>query len=244
MSQESSDSRLVTTVGDLPEVADLATMLSEAARLWEAEGSVQGTLQAIADSAVETVPGADYAGVSLVRPPHTITTPAATDDLVRDSDAVQGSLGEGPCVDAVWEQRTVRVDDLASDPRWPAFGPRAAALGVRSMLAFRLFTEGDSWGALNLYSRRTCAFGAGSEFVGQLFASHASIALAGSQEIAELNEALTTRDLIGQAKGILMERHKISADAAFGMMVSTSHSSRMRLIDVAKWLAKPIPPPH
>jgi GAF domain-containing protein len=220
------------------EVRDLATLLSEAARSWESEGSVQDTLQAIAMSAVDTVPGADYAGVSLVQAPRTITTPAATDDLVRDADAVQSSLGEGPCVDAVWERRTVRVDDLGADSRWPLFGPRAAALGVRSMLAFRLFTEEHSWGALNLYSRRPHAFGEGAEFVGQLFASHASIALAGSQEIAQLNEALATRDLIGLAKGILVERHKISPEAAFGMLVATSHSSKMKLAEVAAWLVR------
>src|SRR3977135_3548191 len=141
---------------DLPApdvVRDLATLLSEAARSWEAEGSVEDTLQAIALSAVDTVPGADYAGVSLVQRPRTITTPAATDDLVRDADAVQWSLGEGPCVDAVWERRAVRAGDLCADSRWPLFGPRAAALGVRSMLAFRLFTEEDNWGTLNLYSR-------------------------------------------------------------------------------------------
>lgn len=220
----------------------MATLLSEAARSWEAEGSVQDTLQAIALSAVDTVPGADYAGVSLVEAPRTISTPAATDDLVRAADAVQASLGEGPCVDAVWERRTVRVDDLANDARWPAFGPKAAALGVRSMLAFRLFTEQDNWGALNLYSRRPGAFGEGSEFVGQLFASHASIALAGSQEIAQLNDALATRDLIGLAKGILVERHRITPEAAFGMLVSTSHSSRMKLVDVAKWLVEAVEP--
>ena len=226
---------------DLPaadEVRDLATLLSEAARSWEAEGSVEDTLQAIALSAVDTVPGADYAGVSLVQRPRTITTPAATDDLVRDVDAVQSSLGEGPCVDAVWERRTVRADDLCADSRWPLFGPRAAALGVRSMLAFRLFTEEANWGALNLYSRRPYAFGEGAEFVGQLFASHASIALAGSQEIAQLNEALATRDLIGLAKGILVERHKISPEAAFGMLVATSHSSKMKLAEVAAWLVR------
>jgi GAF domain-containing protein len=217
-------------------IADLATRLSEAAQSWEAEGTLEDTLLAIAASAVDTVPGADYAGVSLIRPPNTITTPAATDDLVREADAVQASLGEGPCVEALWDKRTVRVDDLANDVRWPAFGPRAVALGVVSMLAFRLFSGGDSWGALNLYSRKPQAFDESSEFVGQLFASHASIALAGSQEITRLVADVRTRYVIGQATGILMERHEISSDDAYEMLVATSSSSKMRIAEVATWL--------
>jgi GAF domain-containing protein len=222
-------------------IADLATQLSEAAQSWEAEGSLEDTLNAIALSAVETVPGADYAGVSLIRPPNTITTPAATDDLVREADAVQALLGEGPCVEALWEKRTVRVDDLASDSRWPAFGPRAVALGVGSMLAFRLFSGGDSWGALNLYSRKPQAFDESSEFVGQLFASHASIALAGSQEITQLAADLQTRHLVGKATGILMERHKIGSQEADEMLMSTSTSSKMKISEVAAWLVSTSP---
>jgi GAF domain-containing protein len=217
-------------------MANLATELSEAAHSWEAEGSLDDTLNAIAISAVEIVPGAEYAGVSLIKPPHTITTPAATDDLVRETDAVQASLREGPCVEALWEKRTVRVDDLATDPRWPNFAPRAVALGVSSMLAFRLFTSADSWGALNLYSRKTSAFDTTSEFIGQLFASHASIALAGSQEVSHLAAELTERDQLGRATGILMERHHISGDGAYNMLLTTSTSSRMTIDAVAAWL--------
>ena len=220
-------------------MADLATQLSEAAHSWEAEGSLEDTLNAIAISAVETVPGAEFAGVSLIRSPHTITTPAATDDLVRQADAIQAELGQGPCVEALWEKRTVRVDNLATDRRWPQFGPRAVDLGVASMLAFRLFTAGDSWGALNLYSRKANAFDLASEFAGQLFASHASIALAGSQEITHLTAEMASRDVLGRATGILMERHAITSDEAHEMLVTTSASSRMTLLDVATWLVTP-----
>ena len=214
-------------------VSNLATLLSEAAQLWAAEGSLEDTLIAIAFSAVETIPGADYAGASLIRSPHTITTPAATDDLVRDADSIQSLTGEGPCVDALWEQRTVRVDDLATDPRWPTFGPSAVALGVASMLAFRLFTGGDSWGALNLYSRKTDAFDEASEFVGLLFASHASIALAGSQQLRQVTADLNTGELIGKATGILMERHKIRSSDAYDMLVARSKRGMLSIAEVA-----------
>ena len=242
-SDPTADKTVKSSATSVDTMAKLAIQLSEAAHSWEAEGTLEDTLNAIALSAVETVPGAEYAGVSLIRLPHTITTPAATDDLVRETDSVQSSLGEGPCVEALWERRTVRVDDLATDARWPNFGPQAVALGVASMLAFRLFTVGDSWGALNLYSRKVGAFDETSEFAGQLFASHASIALAGSQEITQLTAELASRDLVGKATGILMERHRINSEAAHEMLVATSMSSRMSLHDVAEWLVKTPPGP-
>lgn len=222
------------SVGSLP---DLASLLSEAAHAWVAEGTLEDTLNAIAISAVEMVPGVDYAGVSLVRPPHSITTPAATDDLVREADAIQESLAEGPCVDAVWERRTVRVDDLALDRRWPAFGPKAVALGVTSMLAFRLFTASDTWGALNLYSRRASAFDETSEFVGRLFASHASIALAGSQEIYKLAAQIAEREVVSRATGIMMERHKIDSAAALALLQEASASRGEHLAGLSASLA-------
>jgi GAF domain-containing protein len=238
------DTALANSPNKADAMANLATELSEAAHTWEAEGSLDDTLNAIAISAVEIVPGAEYAGVSLIKPPHTITTPAATDDLVRETDAVQASLREGPCVEALWEKRTVRVDNLATDTRWPNFAPRAVELGVSSMLAFRLFTSDDSWGALNLYSRKTGAFDTTSEFIGQLFASHASIALAGSQEVSHLFLELAGRDQIGRATGILMERHQITADGAYEMLLATSTSSRMTIDEVAASLCSTLGNPE
>jgi len=219
-------------------LTDLATLLSVAAQSWEEEGTLEDTLNAIAQSAVDMVPGADYAGVSLVRPPHTISTPAATEDLVRATDAIQESLAEGPCVSAVWQERMVRVDDLANDLRWPRFGPQAVELGVASMLAFRLFSGRDTWGALNLYSRRTQAFDETSEFVGQLLASHASIALAGSREISQLTAELNTRNLVDRATGVLMERHGIGAAAAHDMLVATANASARSLAEVSAWMTE------
>jgi len=217
-------------------LTDLATLLSKAAESWEEEGTLEDTLNAIAQSAVDMVPGADYAGVSLVQPPHNISTPAATDDLVRATDAIQESLAEGPCVSAAWQERMVRVDDLANDLRWPRFGPRAVSLGVASMLAFRLFSGRDTWGALNLYSRHTQSFDETSEFVGQLLASHASIALAGSREISQLTAELNTRNLTDRATGVLMERHGIGSAGALDMLAATARASGRSLSDVATWM--------
>jgi GAF domain-containing protein len=119
---------------------------------------------------------------------------------------VQYETGEGPCLDAARHQETVRSDDLRTDTRWPRFARQAAALGVRSMLSFQLFAGGDSFGALNLYAADPAAFGPDSEKTGLLLASHAALAMAAARTEAGLLTALDSREMIGQAKGILMER--------------------------------------
>ncbi len=155
-----------------------------------------------------------YAGISEVRGRRDIDTPAWTAELVRNSDAAQYETAQGPCLDAIYVQQTVRVSDMASENRWPDFAKRAVELGVGSMLSFQLYVVGDNLGALNLYSRERDAFDDESEHVGLLFASHAAVAMAGAQRNEQLNRAMGTRDLVGQAKGILMERHKLTADEA------------------------------
>jgi GAF domain-containing protein len=131
----------------------------------------------------------------------------------------------------------VSVPDLASEQRWPDFSARAAALGVGSMLSFQLFVEGDNLGALNLYSSESDAFDDESEQVGLLFASHAAVAFADAQKLDQLNSAVETRDLIGQAKGILMERYRISAEQAFRVLTRVSQQRNRKLRDLAAELA-------
>jgi GAF domain-containing protein len=214
----------------------LASALTEVARTLGTKRSVQETVQAIVLSSVATIPGAEYAGISLVRRRRTIETVAHSDEFVRRADLLQYEIGEGPCLDAAWNQDIYRVEDLSVEDRWPRFCPRAAELGVRSILAFRLYVIGDDMGALNLYSRRPGAFDEQSEQVGRLFAAQAAVALAGSQREQRLAEAIQTRDLIGQAKGMLMERHGISGEQAFLMLVETSQRANIKLRDVAEYL--------
>src|ERR687890_2532012 len=106
----------------------------------------------------------------------------------------------------MWHQQTVRVDDLAADPRWPVLGPRAGERGVGSMLCLQLFVHKDTLGALDLLAHERSAFTDESEHVGLLLASHAAIAAADAQHLENVTSALANRDVIGQAKGILMER--------------------------------------
>ena len=208
--------------------------MSRVARLLQEEhGDVEDTLQAIAASAVRTVPHAEDCGISYVMGRREVRPRASTSELPSAVDELQGRLGQGPCLDAIWEQQVVRVGDVAADGRWPRFSEAAAALGVRSMLCFRLFVVEDRLGALNMYSREPQAFGGDAEEIGLVFASHAAVALAGAEHEERLRTGMSHRDVIGQAKGILMERHKITADQAFGVLVRVSQETNRRLFDIA-----------
>jgi transcriptional regulator with GAF, ATPase, and Fis domain len=217
---------------------DLATKLSDLARALQDEDDVKATLQAIADAAVGTVPGAQYAGLSVVHRRREVSTRAGTADLVFQVDRAQYETGEGPCLDAVYEKQTVHLPDMSSEERWPQFTHRAAEHGVGSMLSFQLFVQEDNLGALNLYSAEKHAFDEDSEHIGLLFASHAAVAMSGAQRQEHLNKAIAARDVIGQAKGILMERYKLTADQAFSVLARASQHSNTKLIDVARSVAE------
>ncbi|MCG5457454.1 GAF and ANTAR domain-containing protein [Micromonospora sp. PSH03] len=217
-------------------VDDLAAKLSDLARRLQHEDSVEATLQAIAGAAVGTVPGAEQAALSVVEHRREIHTRAGTSDLVYAVDRVQYEVGEGPCLSAVYEQQTVHVPDMTVEGRWPRFTQRAAELGVSSMLSFQLYVQDDNLGALNLYSSRTHAFDDDSAHVGLLFAAHAAVAMSGAQHLEQLNQAISVRDVIGQAKGILMERHKLTADQAFAVLARASQNTNRKLVDVARYL--------
>lgn len=130
----------------------------------------------------------------------------------------------------------MRIEDIREEDRWPRFAGRAADLGVRSMLSFQLFVTGSTMGALNLYSSRPGAFGEESESVGLVFASHAAVALVSAQHEEHLRAALASRDLIGQAKGILMNQFRITADQAFQVLVRASSHTNRKLVDIAEEL--------
>ena len=136
----------------------------------------------------------------------------------------------------MWEHQTVRLADIAADQRWPEFTRRAAHLGLRSMLSFQLYVVRDNLGALNLYSDEPGAFTDESEYIGLMFAAHAAVALIGAQQQQNMTLAVSMRDLIGQAKGILMERHRITAEQAFDLLVRASQRTNTKLADIARVL--------
>jgi transcriptional regulator with GAF, ATPase, and Fis domain len=216
----------------------LADRLSDLARTLQAHTDTEEVLAEVVAAAVRLIPGAEEASISVVVARRSVSSRFPTGELPNQVDALQEETGQGPCLDAVYEQRTVRVSDMATDERWPEFAARAAEVGAASMLSFQLYVEGDNLGALNLYSRQPDAFTDESEHVGLLFASHAAVAFAGAQHMDHLHVGMATRDLIGQAKGILMERYKVTADQAFRMLVRVSNDTNRPLRSVAGELAR------
>jgi GAF domain-containing protein len=214
---------------------DVAEALRDVARSLQAQPDVQHVVDGIAAAVTDTVPGAEAAGVSL-REGKVLQTVAATSDLVERLNAIEHDLGEGPCLQAMIEHRSYRIDDMSTDTRWPRFALAARASGIQSMLGYRLFTSGRTLGTLNLYSSKLKAFDAQAEVVGELFAAHAAIALIGSTQQADWQTALGSRDLIGMAKGILMHREHITDEQAFALLVTTSQKAGIKIHDLAVWL--------
>jgi len=215
---------------------DLAGQLAQLARLLESEDDVDATLDAIVHGAVGTVPGAGHASISVIKRRREVQTRAATDQLPRAVDSAQYEAGQGPCLDSLFEQETVRVADMATEQRWPDFGTRAAELGVGSMLSVQLYVDGDDLGALNLIGEQPDAFDDDAEHVALLFASHAAVAMAGVQKQEQLRSAMQTRDLIGQAKGILVERFRLTGEQAFRLLVRVSQTTNRKVPDIAEEL--------
>jgi transcriptional regulator with GAF, ATPase, and Fis domain len=216
---------------------------AEMARALIAEDDVQRTLQKIVDLAVETIDGCDHAGITFMKGKN-VTTPAASDDVPRTVDAIQYRTGEGPCLSAIRDHEVFETGDLGREARWPAFSVEAQReTGVTSMLACRLFVEGDTLGSLNLYSKAADAFDEASSTVGLVFAAHAAVALSTALHDEQMEEALLSRDLIGQAKGILMAREGITADQAFEMLRRASQRLNVKLRDVAGEIVSPGQPP-
>ncbi|WP_432511431.1 GAF and ANTAR domain-containing protein [Kineococcus sp. SYSU DK001] len=216
----------------------VAAALAALARDLQREKAPVGVMQQVLDAAVAMVDGAGGGSISLVRGRRRIWSAAVTDDVARRVDAAQEDAGQGPCLDAMTAEPVVRTDDLGADPRWPALAAPARQLGVRSVLCFHLFVHGNTLGGLNLLSREPAAFDAESEAVGSMIAAHAAVALADAQQFDDLRTALGNRDLIGQAKGILMERFKVDADQAFAVLTRISQDRNVKLHHLAERLAR------
>ena len=214
----------------------MARVFAETARSMANEAGVHRTLERICQLAVATIPGCQYASVTLVAG-RRVTAEGATDELAVAVDRIQYEAGEGPCLNAIDTHEVFQSNDLRTEERWPAFAQRAAAeTGVRSMLCFRLFKRENTMGALNLFSKSTGAFEGDEEAheYGAVFAAHAAVALAGAQDRANLDDALKTREVIGQAMGLLAGREGVSMDQASAMLRNGSQRLNIKLRDVAQ----------
>ncbi len=218
----------------MPFDLDLSHRLAAVARdLRRQHHDPDKVLAAITESAVVNVPAAEYASITTVLQGKFVYSAALSGDVAAACDSLQEQLGEGPCLESAIEQRTIRIDDMDADGRWPRFADAASALGVKSMICFQLYVEGYNFGALNLHSSRVHAFGVDAESIGSLFAAHAAIAFSSAREEQQIRAALTSRDIIGQAKGMLMERYKLSAQEAFALLSKLSQETNTKLADIA-----------
>jgi GAF domain-containing protein len=197
---------------------------------------------------VRVVRGADVVSVSLLNDEGLLDTPATTDPIGVRLDELQNEFDQGPCLDASRRPGlgVFSSSDLGAGEVFDKWGPAAAELGIQSCLATGMFPaqEPPRTGSLNIYSRRVGGLDEADRDAALILAAHASTALAGrlatsraELQTAQLKEALRSRDVIGQAKGILMERRDIDADEAFGVLRSASQSLNVKLATVAETLA-------
>jgi GAF domain-containing protein len=224
---------------DLTEEGPLTESLLSLARILFAGRSVEDTLDAVAHLAQQNIPGCDAASVTVMhdgRPSTTVSTGA----MAWDVDQHQYSFDEGPCLDAVRLRTIVRVDSYIGETRWPQLTPAALEHGARSSLSLPLVALDEPVGALNLYSTRVAGFDQ-AEGVGRTFANQAAITMANAAALQRATElarhlsiALERRDVIGQAKGILMAQSGMSSEEAFNVLRRASQRSNRKLHELAE----------
>jgi GAF domain-containing protein len=201
------------------------------------EAGLEATLDAIARTAVETIGPAQYAGVNLYENGKFMPQAVAGEPPLA-LDLLQQQTGTGPCIDASRDQATIRVDDITAEPRWPEYTKLALDLGVAGLLCVPLWVDDQQLGSVSLFATEQAAFTESHEYLARLFATQAALTLAEARRTEQMRQALANRDIIGQAKGILMERHRITANEAFAMLSERSQQVNRKLKDVARRLAE------
>jgi GAF domain-containing protein len=196
-------------------------------------------LRVLTELATQILPGVTAAGVTLVinRRRRTLESVAATGAVARTFDRLQDELQEGPCRDSLWNQHAVRVEDYTKETQWSKF---VAALieqtPVRSSLSIQLYTNENELGTLNLCSEQAAAFTPDVEDVAVALAAQAAVGLAAARNSDELRSAVASRDIIGQAKGIIIERHNISSPEAFILLAKLSQTENTPVYEIARKL--------
>ena len=184
-------------------------------------------------AAVDSIPGADLADVMLLRENEVVSV-GATSDLSSRLTELQGRVGEGPCAMASTDTAVVRTNDFGVDDRWSRFAPAAVDLGVRSCLSFKLYCSGPTAASLNVFSHDADVWDDDAETIGSVLAAHAAAAISASVWGTQLDSPLGSRERIGQAKGIIMERYGVDDVSAFEIMRRLSKEANVRLVEMAQ----------
>lgn len=213
---------------------DIASALTEAAKAIHSPRSLDDTLDAIVRAAQDTVPGFEHVGISIAHSSGEIETRAGTGPLVWELDDLQYKLGQGPCFDSIRVEPIMLMENARQEQRWPLYLPPALAKGLRSQMGFRLYTDEGTLGGLNFYSTEAEGIDPDAVQLAELFAAHAAIALGRARYEHQLNESVGSRQAIGTAVGILMERYQIPEDRAFQFLVRASSTSNLKLRAIAQ----------
>jgi transcriptional regulator with GAF, ATPase, and Fis domain len=218
----------------MPSDPRIRRAMEHAAQAMNDPQSAAQALHALTVGAVEAIPGADYASITSRHRGGWLETVAASDPLIEALDARQYELQEGPCYAAAMGQETISVSfDMERDGRWPCYGPIAAQAGVHAQMGVLLAEDASTRTGLNVYASEPHDFDDASVEVAELFASHAAVAMGYVQAVRTLGEAVTSRQVIGEAVGIVMERYQIDDERAFQFLVRTSQDSNVKLREVA-----------
>ena len=225
-------------------MADLVTLHKNLARVMLVDRDLADVLAEIAGIARQSIPAAEAVSITLIRGEDAFTA-AYDGQLARDADELQYERGYGPCMDAGRAGQTFLVEDMQTEQRWPDYAQHATRIGVRSSLSVPLPFQGATIGALNSYARRPEAFRAEDVAAGEEVAAWVALAVGNADAaartqdtVAGLRTAMLTRSVIEQAKGILMERHKVTADQAFTLLTHVSQNQNRKLRDIAAALVE------
>lgn len=217
--------------------------MAELAASFAAPTKITAILESVTAHAVGLIGQVDFADVLLIDG-HEYQSMAPTAAVAVELDTLQIDLQEGPCLTASTADVTVVYSDLTSEPRWPRFAAAAVQAGIQSMMSFHLYTHSTKphggaggRGALNLFSRNRYEFSIEERVIGAMLATHAACALIAADRQKQFESALASRDLIGQAKGILMERFKIDAVHAFNLIAKFSQDNNMPVREIAQRIA-------
>jgi GAF domain-containing protein len=213
---------------------DIGDALLQVTREINEPRELQSTLDMIVETAARSLPGINHVGITIASRDGGMETRAGSDPFVWELDELQYELGEGPCVHAIGVDPVTTVEWASREQRWPRFMKLAVAKGLRSQVGMRLYTERETLGGLNMYSTTTDTIDADVVHLAELFAAHAALALGHSRREEQLTTALRTRKIIGQAIGILMERHAVDEDGAFAYLTRVSSHSNVKLRRVAQ----------
>jgi GAF domain-containing protein len=221
-----------------PERDVLLDSISALLELLVAAESLDVTVRRVADLACRAIPGCAQGSVTRVGDDGAYTVVATATDA-QEIDETQYAAGSGPCLDAIREQRPIRVRRMAGDGDYETFRAAAVARGVHSCLSLPLLLRDRPVGALNLYAEEEDAFGTDADEISAYLAAQVALAISCAELhdntrglVGQLEDALVSRDVIGQAKGILMATRHVDADAAFAMLRRASHNSNRKLRDI------------